>query len=594
MRRFLGRHNGFLSLVLGVLIALGVVYGYGLLQPPPAALTQDDIDKAVMHTLETKQLPSEAARAYDAVGPSVVRVREFEREPGKDDDFEAGVGTGVVIVDKGIILTNLHVVAEAKKVGVVFYDGTESEATIIATQPENDLAVLQAKTLPDDLHAATLRSTKDLALGDQVIAVGFPFGIGPSVTWGVVSGLKREYRSPEGKRLLTNLIQFDAAANPGNSGGPLVTMDGAVVGIVTGILNPNNQRVFIGIGFAVPIENAGTTGLYQTAILYPTRKLLADALSRLVVARIPLEGASDHGVSPAAPAAFSIGTAKPMPMNTRCSVGLRSPVTMPTTSPSSVTSGPPELPGFTAASNWMRLVRTRSPEAERNSRFRPETTPAEAEGPMPNGNPVATTGSPGRNPPVERMVAACRSSGISTALSTARSCSGRAPMIRASDSSPVENMTFRRAAPLTTCRLVRMVPSSTMTTPVPMAPSGVCALAGSSSGPRPPPEDDGSAMEGSARTRTTEPRTFSNASAASGLRFSCSTRSTVACTCSGVMPPRGAQAHRAAAPAIRKTATAVAISGRPDRGQRNLRGAADGTATISSSGGRGARGRELL
>ena len=255
-RRFLGRHNGFLSLVLGVLIALGVVYGYGVLQPPPAPLTQEDIDKAVLHTIATKQMPSEAARAYEAIRPSVVRVREFEREPGKDDDFEAGVGTGVVIVDKGIILTNLHVVSAAKKVGVVFYDGTESEATIIATQPENDLAVLQAKTLPDDLQAATLRSTKDLALGDQVIAVGFPFGIGPSVTWGVVSGLRREYRSPEGKRLLTNLIQFDAAANPGNSGGPLVTMDGAVVGIVTGILNPNNQRVFIGIGFAVPIENA--------------------------------------------------------------------------------------------------------------------------------------------------------------------------------------------------------------------------------------------------------------------------------------------------------------------------------------------------
>jgi serine protease DegQ len=255
-RRFLGRHNAFLSLVLGVLIALGVVYGYGVLQPPPVPLTQEDIDKAVLHTLDTKQLPSQAARAYEAVRGSVVRVREFEHEAGKDDDFEAGVGTGVVIVDKGIILTNLHVVSAAKKVGVVFYDGTESEATIIATQPENDLAVLQAKTLPDDLQAATLRSTKDLALGDEVIAVGFPFGIGPSVTEGVVSGLRREYRSPEGKRLLTNLIQFDAAANPGNSGGPLVTMDGAVVGIVTGILNPNNQRVFIGIGFAVPIENA--------------------------------------------------------------------------------------------------------------------------------------------------------------------------------------------------------------------------------------------------------------------------------------------------------------------------------------------------
>ena len=103
-----------------------------------------------------------------------------------------------------------------------------------------------------------MRSTHDLLPGDRVIAVGFPFGIGPSVSDGVVSGLRREYRSPEGKRLLTNLIQFDAAANPGNSGGPLATMDGEVVGIVTGILNPTSQRVFIGIGFAVPIENAAS------------------------------------------------------------------------------------------------------------------------------------------------------------------------------------------------------------------------------------------------------------------------------------------------------------------------------------------------
>jgi S1-C subfamily serine protease len=256
VRRFFGRHNALFSLVLGVLLALGVVYGYGVLQPPPHALTQEDIDQAVLHTLDTKQLPSKAARAYEAIRASVVRVREFERDGPENEIAEAGVGTGVVIVNKGVILTNLHVIADAKKVGVIFADGTESEATVMATQPENDLAVLQAKTVPDDLPAATLRSTKDLALGDEVIAVGFPFGIGPSVTSGVVSGLRREYRSPEGKRLLTNLIQFDAAANPGNSGGPLVTMDGAVVGIVTGILNPNNQRVFIGIGFAVPIENA--------------------------------------------------------------------------------------------------------------------------------------------------------------------------------------------------------------------------------------------------------------------------------------------------------------------------------------------------
>src|SRR5204863_9446665 len=182
-------------------------------------------------------------------------VREFEQADGDSDDTESGVGTGVVIVDKGIILTNLHVVSSAKRVGVVFADGTESEATIISTQPENDLAVLQAKTIPDDLPAATLRSTSDLALGDEVVAIGFPFGIGPSVTSGVVSGLRREYRSPEGKRLLTNLIQFDAAVNPGSSGGPLVTAEGEVVGIVTAILNPTEQGFFVGIGFAVPIEN---------------------------------------------------------------------------------------------------------------------------------------------------------------------------------------------------------------------------------------------------------------------------------------------------------------------------------------------------
>jgi S1-C subfamily serine protease len=254
--RFLQRHNALIALAAGIAITLGAVYGYDMLRPSARALTQEDIDSAVLHTLETKTLPSQAARAYEAIRGSVVRVREFERASGETEDTESGVGTGVVIVDKGIILTNLHVVAAAKKVGVVFADGTESEAAVIATQPENDLAVLQAKTLPDDLKAATLRSTKDLALGDEVITVGFPFGIGPSVTSGVVSGLRREYRSPEGKRLLTNLIQFDAAANPGSSGGPLVTMDGEVVGIVTGILNPNNQRVFIGIGFAVPIENA--------------------------------------------------------------------------------------------------------------------------------------------------------------------------------------------------------------------------------------------------------------------------------------------------------------------------------------------------
>jgi S1-C subfamily serine protease len=257
VRAFAGRYERPLLVLMGGALAIAAVALYAALHPQPYELTQREIDAAVMHTLETQTLPSQAAKAYETIRRSIVRVRDLATSDD-DKEIETGVGTGVVIVDKGIILTNLHVVLGAKKVGVVFADGLESEAVVIGAQPEHDLAVLQAKSIPDDLQAATMRSTSDLVPGDRVIAVGFPFGIGPSVSDGVISGLRREYRSPEGKRLLTNLIQFDAAANPGNSGGPLVTMDGEVVGIVTGILNPTDQRVFIGIGFAVPIENAAS------------------------------------------------------------------------------------------------------------------------------------------------------------------------------------------------------------------------------------------------------------------------------------------------------------------------------------------------
>ncbi len=262
LRRFGERYERWLILLAGALLALAAATTYVATRPTPRQLTQKDIDAAVLHTLETAQIPSVASKAFEAVRPSVVRVVGLSAEPDPGEGNSpasrggVGVGTGVVIVDKGIILTNLHVVAGADRVKVEFFDGLVSDATVIGMRPEHDLAVLQAKTIPDDLQAATLRSTADLAVGDEVVAVGYPFGIGPSASSGIVSGLRREYQSPEGKRLLTNLIQFDAAANPGNSGGPLVTAGGEVVGIVTAILNPSEQRVFIGIGFAVPIENA--------------------------------------------------------------------------------------------------------------------------------------------------------------------------------------------------------------------------------------------------------------------------------------------------------------------------------------------------
>ncbi len=279
-RRWQPGRRSFALLLLAALACVGGALYYGRHYAPPA-LTQKDIDAAVLRTLQTNTLPSAAAKAAEIIRPSVVRVVGYGTEKATPEaktekrgrnlakgkppeateppgEVERGVGTGVVIVDKGIILTNLHVVAGAEKIKVTFYDGLEAEASIVNVQPENDLAVLQAKKIPDDLIAASMRSTDGLQSGDEVVAVGFPFGIGPSVSSGVVSGLKRAFRSPEGKQELSNLIQFDAAANPGNSGGPLINMDGEVLGIVTAILNPTQARTFIGIGFAVPIENAAS------------------------------------------------------------------------------------------------------------------------------------------------------------------------------------------------------------------------------------------------------------------------------------------------------------------------------------------------
>ncbi len=251
-------------------IAAGLVALAAALWLAPRGMNEAQVDAVVQKALEganAKRLS--AADAYEKILPSVVHVRGLATEvdepkvegpkgeqPAGAEKDSGNVGTGVVIVDTGIILTNLHVVDGAKRIRVIFHDGMEAVADLIGARPEHDLAVLKAQSVPDDLEPATMRSTTGLRPGEPVVAVGFPFGIGPSASAGVISGLGREYRSAEGTRILTNLIQFDAAVNPGNSGGPLVTNEGEVIGIVTGLLNPTEQRVFVGIGFAVPIENA--------------------------------------------------------------------------------------------------------------------------------------------------------------------------------------------------------------------------------------------------------------------------------------------------------------------------------------------------
>lgn len=280
--RLYGRHQGKVLVVASALVTLAVVGVYDALRPKPQDLSQGTLNAAVNFAIDHRpEQPAVTTVAYAKIIPAVVRIDGYDpimpNSSGSPDDrggqdkgksppmklatnaalpgYEnTAAGTGVVISDDGTIMTALHVAAATKKLRVTFSDGTEANATVSGADPDNDMAVLRPDKIPDDLQPATLASTQGLRPGDQVEAVGFPFGIGPSASAGIVSGLKREFED-EGRAKLSNLIQFDAAANPGNSGGPLVNSRGEVVGIVDAILNPS-ARTFAGIGFAVPIENA--------------------------------------------------------------------------------------------------------------------------------------------------------------------------------------------------------------------------------------------------------------------------------------------------------------------------------------------------
>ncbi|MFN8638367.1 MAG: trypsin-like peptidase domain-containing protein [Dehalococcoidia bacterium] len=153
------------------------------------------------------------------------------------------------------ILTNFHVVDGARSVTVDLTDGTQAPATIVGTDPGNDLAVVRATLPAEKIVPATLGDSDAVRVGEPVFAIGNPFGLAFTVTSGIVSGRERERSGTDG-RPIRNVIQTDAAVNPGNSGGPLFNSRGEVIGINTSIENPTGQRVFVGIGFAVPSNTA--------------------------------------------------------------------------------------------------------------------------------------------------------------------------------------------------------------------------------------------------------------------------------------------------------------------------------------------------
>ncbi len=248
LKRLVPFSAGVIAALLGLLIFRG-------LNPPEEPLTIEQVNEAVAQAMASATPePAFSAQVYQAIQPSLVLIQANGLgEAGED----SGLGSGVVVSEQGQILTALHVVEGAGEIEVAFADGTQTTAQVTATQPENDIAVLQPDQLPGVFAPAVLGNPNAMRVGDEVFAVGNPFGLFSSMSAGVVSGFNRSFHTGESEEPIEGLIQIDTAVNPGNSGGPLLNRSGQVVGIVIGILNPTQEEFFVGIGFAVPITTAG-------------------------------------------------------------------------------------------------------------------------------------------------------------------------------------------------------------------------------------------------------------------------------------------------------------------------------------------------
>src|SRR5262245_45055333 len=240
----------------GVLAALMALLLYNVLLPAPPPLTTREVNDTVAQALASATpAPAYSTLVYQVIQPSLVLIQT--QAPGVNGKTENAIGSGVVIDDRGDILTSLHVVADASDIQLTFADGTQSSAQIAAKQPEDDIAVLRARRLPAQLVPATLGNPNAMRVGDEAFVVGHPLGLYGSMSAGVISGFDRSFHPPNSDQELKGLIQIDAAVNPGNSGGPLLNRYGQVIGIVAGLVNPTDQDSFAGIGFAVPINVAG-------------------------------------------------------------------------------------------------------------------------------------------------------------------------------------------------------------------------------------------------------------------------------------------------------------------------------------------------
>jgi putative serine protease PepD len=222
-----------------ILIIIGVFFLLGG-QTIAVAQTEDEINNISI---------------YSRIGPGVVNItsvvveRDFFSRPVPKE----GAGSGAIIDTKGHILTNHHVIRNSDKLEVTLSDGSRWPARLVGSDPGNDLAVLKIEAPGKKLTVIPMGDSSQLEVGQKVLAIGNPFGLGQTLTTGIISSLARSIRSESGI-LINDVIQTDAAINPGNSGGPLLDSNGKIIGINSAIISPTGASV--GIGFAIPVNTA--------------------------------------------------------------------------------------------------------------------------------------------------------------------------------------------------------------------------------------------------------------------------------------------------------------------------------------------------
>ncbi|KPK46754.1 MAG: hypothetical protein AMJ77_05230 [Dehalococcoidia bacterium SM23_28_2] len=228
-------------------------------EPQPVAANSvsapsSDSDSSEQVSLSSSCLP--ASEVYEQLRPAVVEITSTVSARSPFEPSAEGSGSGIIIDEQGLILTNYHVIADADNLEVKFADGTTVSAQVVGRDPGSELAVIQANVSDQELTVAPLGDSDAVQVGDPVLAIGSPFNLEGTLTQGIVSALGRTYAQEDGTRPIRNMIQTDAAVNPGNSGGPLLDCQGEVIGINTLLENPTGDRVNVGVAFAVPINTA--------------------------------------------------------------------------------------------------------------------------------------------------------------------------------------------------------------------------------------------------------------------------------------------------------------------------------------------------